>query len=232
MTAASVTFDDRLLPFALPAVARKKIVAAFDGGRLTSDGGVLLLAGAERHLQVATHLADAIADDRDRCPGTLQNATDRAGSGAWTTISARVRPTTTRSDPKAGIGRAFRARGRSSMMAAIQSPTATRARGCRCGKSAERRRPHAPHRRRGSRQVILFASAPRRRFLPRQTVQVAAEVPFVQDLRPRPAAPSTPRAAAPRWRRSSDRSPSAQWLMGPSFMAAASNLQVSSSAAA
>lgn len=65
MTATSATSDDSLLPFALPAVARKKIVAAFDGGRLTSDGGVLLLAGAERHLQVATHLADAIADDRD-----------------------------------------------------------------------------------------------------------------------------------------------------------------------
>ncbi|MDE2172123.1 MAG: transposase, partial [Sphingomonadales bacterium] len=34
--------------FALPAVGRKKLTAAFDGGRLTSDGGVLLLAQAER----------------------------------------------------------------------------------------------------------------------------------------------------------------------------------------
>jgi hypothetical protein len=33
-----------------------------------------------------------------------------------------------RSDPNVGIGRAFRARGRSSTMAAILSPTATRAR--------------------------------------------------------------------------------------------------------
>jgi hypothetical protein len=36
--------DDKLLPFAFPAVQRKKITAAFDGGRITSDGGVMLLA--------------------------------------------------------------------------------------------------------------------------------------------------------------------------------------------
>ena len=34
--------DDTLLPFSLPAVQRKKVFAAFDGGRLTSDGGVLM----------------------------------------------------------------------------------------------------------------------------------------------------------------------------------------------
>jgi hypothetical protein len=32
--------NDRFLPFAFPAVASKKITAAFDGGRMTSDGGV------------------------------------------------------------------------------------------------------------------------------------------------------------------------------------------------
>ena len=40
----------RLLPFWFPAVQRKKLTAAFDGGRLTSDGGVMLLAGADRQL--------------------------------------------------------------------------------------------------------------------------------------------------------------------------------------
>ena len=30
--------NDRFLPFAFPAVASKKITAAFDGGRMTSDG--------------------------------------------------------------------------------------------------------------------------------------------------------------------------------------------------
>jgi len=38
--------DDNLLPFCFPAVRRKKITAAFDGGRISSDGGVMLLAQA------------------------------------------------------------------------------------------------------------------------------------------------------------------------------------------
>jgi hypothetical protein len=50
-----------LLPFDLPAVARKKVSAAFDGGRITSDGGVMLLAQAERRLGIADQLA------RGRC---------------------------------------------------------------------------------------------------------------------------------------------------------------------
>ena len=56
--------DDNLLPFSLPAVARKKLSAAFDGGRLTSDGGVLLLAAVERRMQIADRLAGEIADPR------------------------------------------------------------------------------------------------------------------------------------------------------------------------
>ncbi|MDE2170130.1 MAG: IS1380 family transposase [Sphingomonadales bacterium] len=51
--------------FALPAVGRKKLTAAFDGGRLTSDGGVLLLAQAERVMGICRQLADCIADPRD-----------------------------------------------------------------------------------------------------------------------------------------------------------------------
>jgi hypothetical protein len=42
--------EDIRLPFDLPAVARKNVSAAFDGGRITSDGGVMLLAQAERRL--------------------------------------------------------------------------------------------------------------------------------------------------------------------------------------
>jgi len=45
--------DDSLLPFALPAVCRKKVSVAFDGGRLSSDGGVLLLRDVERRLELA-----------------------------------------------------------------------------------------------------------------------------------------------------------------------------------
>jgi hypothetical protein len=44
--AANVMDEDIPLPFDLPAVARKKVSTAFDGGRITSDGGVMLLAQA------------------------------------------------------------------------------------------------------------------------------------------------------------------------------------------
>ncbi len=56
---------DTLLPFAFPPIQRKKGVAAFDGGRLTSDGGVMLLAAAERRLGIVDKRAALIADPRD-----------------------------------------------------------------------------------------------------------------------------------------------------------------------
>src|SRR3977135_1123233 len=57
--------DDNLLPFCFPVVHRKKIPAAFDGGRISSDGGVMLLAQAERRLGIADQLARVIPDGRD-----------------------------------------------------------------------------------------------------------------------------------------------------------------------
>ena len=57
--------EDTLLPFALPSVGRKKLSAAFAGGRLTSDGGVMLLSLAERRIGLAQKLAAQIADARD-----------------------------------------------------------------------------------------------------------------------------------------------------------------------
>jgi hypothetical protein len=58
--------DDSQLTFNLPTVSRKKVTAAFDGGRLSSDAGVMLLALAERRRKVADTLAAHIADRRDR----------------------------------------------------------------------------------------------------------------------------------------------------------------------
>ena len=58
--------DDSLLPFCFPAIGRKKVTAAFDGGRLSSDGGVMLLAQAERRLGLAEQLAAVIPDGRDQ----------------------------------------------------------------------------------------------------------------------------------------------------------------------
>ena len=52
-------------PFGFPAVCRKKVTAGFDGGRLTSDGGVMLLGLAERRQGIAERLARLIADRRN-----------------------------------------------------------------------------------------------------------------------------------------------------------------------
>jgi hypothetical protein len=57
--------DDTIELFGFPAVRRKKVVAAFDGGRITSDGGVMLLAAAERRMGIAQRLASLIADPRN-----------------------------------------------------------------------------------------------------------------------------------------------------------------------
>ena len=57
---------DTLLPFAFPAVARKKVTAAFDGGMLSSDAGVLLLRNVEKKLGIAQRLSGCLKDKRDR----------------------------------------------------------------------------------------------------------------------------------------------------------------------
>ena len=57
--------DDTGLLFDMPSVARKKVSAAFDGGRITSDGGVALLALADRRIGIVDRIADLIADPRD-----------------------------------------------------------------------------------------------------------------------------------------------------------------------
>jgi hypothetical protein len=58
--------EDTLPAFAFPAVQRKKVTAAFDGGRLTSDGSMMLLTAAERRLGAANELAVLIADPASR----------------------------------------------------------------------------------------------------------------------------------------------------------------------
>src|SRR6202521_4587646 len=57
--------DDTIPLFSFPAVQGKKVTAAFDGGRMSSDGGVMLLSLAERRLGVAERLARCISDRRD-----------------------------------------------------------------------------------------------------------------------------------------------------------------------
>ena len=57
--------DDTGLLFDLPSVGGKKVSAAFDGGRITSDGGVALLALADRRIGIVDRLTRLIADPRD-----------------------------------------------------------------------------------------------------------------------------------------------------------------------
>ena len=57
--------EDILLPFAFPAVARKKVSAAFDGGMLSSDAGVLLLGNVERRIGIAHRISACLKDRRD-----------------------------------------------------------------------------------------------------------------------------------------------------------------------
>ena len=59
------TEDDTLLPFSLPNICKKKVTAAFDGGTISSDGGVLLLAGADQRLGLIDTLAGLFPDRRD-----------------------------------------------------------------------------------------------------------------------------------------------------------------------
>ena len=54
-----------LLPSSFQTVGARKIVAAFDGGRITPDGGVMLLAMVEKRLGVADRLARLFPDKRD-----------------------------------------------------------------------------------------------------------------------------------------------------------------------
>ncbi len=48
----------------LPSVKGKPVHVAFDGGRMTSDAGILLLAAVEQRLGIAERLAECIEDPR------------------------------------------------------------------------------------------------------------------------------------------------------------------------
>jgi Transposase DDE domain group 1 len=58
-------FRNSPLAVPYPAVSHKKITAAFDGGRLSSDSDVMLLSLAKQRRCLAKILAGLIADRRD-----------------------------------------------------------------------------------------------------------------------------------------------------------------------
>ncbi len=68
-----------LYPPGLSPVAGKELRARFDGGRLSSDGGVLLFPGIERRLGIADSLASRLHDERNPASATHSYADmDRA----------------------------------------------------------------------------------------------------------------------------------------------------------
>jgi hypothetical protein len=60
--ATAAMTDDTIPLFSLPALLGKKVPAAFDGGRMSSDGGVMLLSLAERRLGACGRLPDTGRD--------------------------------------------------------------------------------------------------------------------------------------------------------------------------
>jgi len=70
----------RILP-GLPAVSGKPVHVAFDGGRLTSDAGILLLAAIEQRLKIAERLAACIEDPR--APERVEHGLSMAIKSHW-----------------------------------------------------------------------------------------------------------------------------------------------------
>ncbi|RTR07529.1 transposase, partial [Azospirillum griseum] len=62
----------------LSPVTGKPVIGRFDGGRLSSDGGLLVLREVERRLRVAERLAGCIEDPRDPLR-TVHSLTDIIG---------------------------------------------------------------------------------------------------------------------------------------------------------
>ena len=72
--ATPAMLDDTPLSVPYLAVACKKVTTVFDGGQLSSDGGVMLLSLAERRRGIAEALAALIAGPRD--PPHAMNAVE------------------------------------------------------------------------------------------------------------------------------------------------------------
>ena len=76
-TEVAPAMDDStgILP-GLPSVAGKPVHVAFDGGRMTSDAGILLLAAVEQRLGIADRLANCLEDPRATGAGSARFGRD------------------------------------------------------------------------------------------------------------------------------------------------------------
>src|SRR3954449_5898848 len=83
--APAMTEATEFLP-GLPAVKGKPAHVAFDGGRLTSHAGILLLASLEQRLKIAERLAACLEDPRD--PERVRHGLRRVCKGVQVWIAA------------------------------------------------------------------------------------------------------------------------------------------------
>jgi len=88
---ATPAMNDSMLPLpGLSSVSGKPVVVKFDGGLLSSDGGILALREVEQRLRVADRLAACMVDRRAR------RAKGRSSSNSGSTTPStrdRTRPT-------------------------------------------------------------------------------------------------------------------------------------------
>ncbi len=47
------------------SVKRRKVIANFSGGKITSDAGIVLMAELDRKLRITSHFAECFRDYRD-----------------------------------------------------------------------------------------------------------------------------------------------------------------------
>ncbi len=79
--------DDTFPAFSFLAVQGNKVTAAFDGGHISSGGGVMLFAMAERRLGVAERLAHCFPVRRD--PARIIHGFETRDSGPLEAYAAR-----------------------------------------------------------------------------------------------------------------------------------------------
>jgi hypothetical protein len=81
---------DNLLPFSLPAICRKKVSVAFDGGLLSSDGGVLVLRDGlprRRDLPIARQ---SICSSRTLIDGAMSSRRTHPATSNHDTIGTKI----------------------------------------------------------------------------------------------------------------------------------------------
>ena len=96
--------------FEFAPVEGRRVVAAFDGGTITSDAGALLLGGADRAIRLTERFASCFFDTH---VAALVEHSQRAGdaAGVWHCTRLRGRDRSRRTAARSGAGDADRQAG-------------------------------------------------------------------------------------------------------------------------